>query len=158
MKHAFAWLMALVLSAPITLAAEGKPMTTEQQKVLETITTMSSAFMAKDIDGVMATYEDTATVMFEPGQPVSDPDTLRAMFTGMSAVDPIFEFGEHEVFIAGDTALHITPWQMSGRAPDGTEISQSGLSVAVLRRQPGGTWLMVIDNPHGAQLLASQGS
>jgi ketosteroid isomerase-like protein len=42
---------------------------------------------------------------------------------------------------------------MTGTAPDGTPIRQSGLSVAVLRKQADGKWLMVFDNPFGQHLL-----
>jgi ketosteroid isomerase-like protein len=45
---------------------------------------------------------------------------------------------------------------MTGKSPDGQEIKQSGLSVAVLRRQADGGWKMVIDNPHGGRLLSKQ--
>jgi ketosteroid isomerase-like protein len=45
---------------------------------------------------------------------------------------------------------------MIARTAEGAPIKQSGLSVAVLHRQPGGDWKMVIDNPHSARLLASQ--
>jgi ketosteroid isomerase-like protein len=38
---------------------------------------------------------------------------------------------------------------MTGVAPDGSAIAGGGLSVAVLRRQAGGKWLIVIDNPFG---------
>jgi ketosteroid isomerase-like protein len=38
---------------------------------------------------------------------------------------------------------------MAGTAPDGSAVTASGLSVAVLRRQPEGRWLMVIDHPFG---------
>ena len=42
---------------------------------------------------------------------------------------------------------------MKGKTPDGQGIEQSGLSVAILRKQADGEWLMVIDNPHGQHLL-----
>lgn len=59
-----------------------------------------------------------------------------------------------EVLLAGDTAIHTAPWSMRATAPDGTPIEQRGLSVAVLRRQRDGSWLMVTDNPYGQRLLA----
>ncbi len=62
-------------------------------------------------------------------------------------------FAGHEVIVNGDTALHIAPWSMSGTGPNGAAVEQSGLSVAVLRRQADGGWKMVIDNPHGQMLL-----
>ena len=133
-------------------------MNTEQNKVLGTINNMGNSYNAKDIDAVMKTYEKSAVVLFEPGKPVSGTAAIRAAFDGSLAIDPHFVFGKHEVSIAGDIALHLTPWTMTGKTPDGHNISQSGLSVAVLRRQANGEWLMVIDNPHGQALLASQGS
>ncbi len=131
-------------------------MTQDQQNVLTAVETMTLAFQAGDIDAVMQTYEPGATVVFEPGSPVQDGDQLRAMFTAMAEVNPVFTYTGHEVFVAGDTAIHIAPWSMTGQAPDGQAIAQSGLSVAVLRRQADGAWKMVIDDPHGAHLMAGQ--
>ncbi|OUS34844.1 hypothetical protein A9R00_12355, partial [Oleispira antarctica] len=75
-------------------------------------------------------------------------------FEGAFQINPKFDYPNgHEVYIANNIALHIAPWVMTGKAPDGTSIKQSGLSVAVLRKQESGNWLMVLDNPHGQQLL-----
>lgn len=128
-------------------------MTPEQQEVLNAVKKMTKAFEEKDIDTVMLSYEANATVVFEPGQPISDNDTIRKMFTEMSAISPKFTYSGHEVIVTGDIATHIAPWQMQATTPDGTAIKQSGLSVAILRKQKNNSWLMVIDNPHGQNLL-----
>lgn len=130
-----------------------KKMTVEQQNVLNAIQKMTKAFENKDIDKVMSCYEPNSVVVFEPESPVSDSNTLREMFTGMSIANPVFTYSGHEVFISGNIATHIAPWEMTAKAPDGSEIKQSGLSVAVLRKQKNGEWLMVIDNPHGQFLM-----
>jgi len=124
-------------------------MTNEQKNILSTIEQMTSAFHAQDIEVVMGTYEKNATVIFEPRQPISDSSILKKMFVGAFSLNPNFTYGEHEVFVSGDIALHLVPWKMSGTLPDGQSIAQGGLSVAVLRKQADGRWLMVIDNPHG---------
>jgi len=130
-----------------------KKMIEEKQNVLNAITKMTEAFQNKDIDGVMACYEPNAVVVFEPESPISDVNVLREMFTGMSMANPLFIYSGHEVFITGNIAVHIAPWEMTAKAPDGTEIKQSGLSVAVLRKQEDGKWLMILDNPHGQFLM-----
>jgi len=130
-------------------------MNTESNKVLATINSMGSNYNARDIDAVMKAYEDSAVVLFEQNKPVSGATAVKAAFQGSLAVSPHFVFGRHEVTIAGDIALHLTPWTMTGKTPDNHMISQSGLSVAVLRKQADGQWLMVIDNPHGQALLAA---
>jgi len=126
----------------------------DQQDVMNAIAEMTAAFERGDIDRVMASYEDVATVCFEPGAPTTDHARIRAKFEQMSSLSPRFDYGEHEVLLAGDTAIHTAPWSMRATAPDGTPIEQRGLSVAVLRRQRDGSWLMVTDNPHGQRLLA----
>ena len=122
-------------------------------KILSTIDAMTNAFHKGDIDGILRTYEPGAVVVGKPGMPVSGTPALRAMFAGFIAAKAQFTFLGHEVIQAEDVALHLTPWRMAGIAPDGTAVAASGLSVAVLRRQPGGDWLMVIDDPFGDALL-----
>lgn len=127
----------------------------ERQNVISAVESMTSAFHEGDIDRVMASYADTATIVFEPGHPTDDAAVQRQKFTELFALSPRFSYAGHEVFVTGDTAVHLAPWTMKGTTPDGQVIEQSGLSVAVLRRQSDGGWLMVIDDPHG-QHLSSQ--
>src|SRR5690349_9394682 len=114
---------------------------------------MTNAFHKGDIDGIMRTYEPGAVVVGEPGMRVSGTPELRAMFANFIAAKAHFTFLGHEVIQAEDIALHLTPWRMAGVAPDGSAVAASGLSVAVLRRQADGQWLMVIDDPYGDTLL-----
>jgi uncharacterized protein (TIGR02246 family) len=120
-----------------------------------TIDTMTSAFAAGDIDAVMATYEPGAVVVAEPGSPLTGTPALRAMFEAFVALKPVFSFTGEEVVVAGDIALHLNTWRMEGRGPDGASVSVGGLSAVVLRCQPDGNWLLVIDNPFADALLAA---
>ena len=129
-------------------------MSQDHQAVLNVVEKMTSDFQDNNIEAVMTAYEAEATVLFEPGQPVSDRATLIEMFHGMAALRPEFTYSGHEVIVNGDIAVHFAPWQMTGQMPDGTAIEQDGLSVAILRKQADGSWRMVIDNPHGSRLLA----
>ena len=159
-KQNLMMLIAVLFGAANFLNAQNhKTMTkttikTEELKVLKAVESMTEAFHNKDIEGVMASYEPTVTVVFEPEQPISDRAVLREMFLNAFMINPKFTYSGHEVFISGDIATHIAPWTMTGAVPDGTEIKQSGLSVAILRKQKSGDWLMVIDNPHGSFLMS----
>ena len=131
-------------------------MSKDQKDVIDVIDGMTSALQDKDIEGIMSAYETNAIIVFEPEKPVSNPAAQRQIFNQMIAMDPRYESTGQEVFVNGDIAFHFTPWAMTGMAPDGTEIKQSGLSVAVLRKQPDGNWLMIFDNPHGQHLMINQ--
>lgn len=151
---AVAMLAASVLVSPIASGEENLSMSIEATTVLTTIEKMTASLQDANIDAVMATYEIGASVVFEPGAPVSDQAIIRQVFSEMAALQPQVTYSGHEVIVAGDIAVHLAPWSMTGKSPDGEEIQQGGLSVAVLRRQSDGSWLMVIDNPHGERLLS----
>jgi uncharacterized protein (TIGR02246 family) len=125
----------------------------EQNEVMTVILDMTDAFHKKDLKGVLASYETNAVIVFEPEKPSSGIDATIEGFKGFFALNPKFEYSGHEVFVNGNLAMHFAPWTMTGKTPDGNEIRQSGLSVAVLRKQENGKWLMVFDNPFGQHLL-----
>lgn len=151
--------IALALSGLLGSSMASGQSTTEMtanNQVLQAIQTMTQAFQQKNINGVLNSYEKGAAVMFEPGQAISDPVIIKQMFEGAFQINPKFNYPNgHEVYIANDIALHIAPWVMTGQAPDGSIIEQTGLSVAVLRRQEDGQWRMMLDNPHGQNLMAN---
>lgn len=119
--------------------------------IVSTVLNMTDAFQKGDIPAILRAYERGAVVVGEPGRPVTGESALKAMFARFIAVRPTFTYAGHDVTVADDLALHISPWKMTGVAPDGTTVGQAGLSVAVLRRQQDGRWLLAIDQPHGAQ-------
>ena len=121
--------------------------------IVATVLKMTDAFHKGDMAGILSAYEPGAVVVGEPGKPLRGEGALRRMFTGFIALKPSFMYSGHEVVEAGDLALHISPWRMTGVGPDGASVEQRGLSLAVLRRQDDGRWLMVIDQPHGDALL-----
>ncbi len=151
---AFLLLVISILGVSIAANDEESVMSNEKTEVLNAIQAMTSAFQNKDIGGVLASYESGAAVMFEPGVRVSDSAMLQKMFEGAFQLNPDFNYPNgHEVYMANNLALHIAPWEMSGIAPDGMQVKQQGLSVAVLRKQDDGQWLLVLDNPHGQVLM-----
>lgn len=127
-----------------------------QKDVLDAVLAMTTAFHKGDIEGVMASYEARATVVFEPELSISDRGAIRSAFEQAFQIKPRFTYGGHEVFVNGNIAIHLAPWKMTGTAPDGSVINQKGLSMAVLRKQKDGKWLMVFDNPHGQFLYDQQ--
>jgi len=125
------------------------------EQIISAVNTMALAMAEGRLDDVLSAYEPHATLVAQPGMPVSGAG-LREAFQGYIAMQPKFAMPQHEVIEAGDIALHIAPWTMTATDPvSGNPIAQSGLSLAVFRRQPDGHWLMVIDNPYGSVLLNS---
>ena len=105
------------------------------------------AFNAGDVDALMTLYEPEATFAPEPGTTVAGTDAIREVLAGFLALKGKIEFKNPQIFKAGDLALMHGDWTVAGTGPDGSAVNLAGHSTEVLRRQPDGTWLYVIDIP-----------
>ena len=101
----------------------------QTERIQRTIDAMTNAFGKGDIDGVMRTYEQGAVVVGEPGVPLTGTPALRAMFARFVALSPTSRSLITRSIEAGDVALHLNKWRMTGVAPDGSVVGQGGLSV-----------------------------
>jgi ketosteroid isomerase-like protein len=92
---------------------------------------------AGDAEGLAQLYEPDAVLGFPPGQRTVGRDAIRAVCEKLVASGQHFEIEEPlPTLRAGDLALTST------RPADNT-----GGRVQVVRRQPDGSWLRVIDRP-----------
>jgi uncharacterized protein (TIGR02246 family) len=127
--------------------------TMEHARIQSTIETNNAAVSAGDIEAALAAFEPDAVLTAQPGMPAAGTPALREAFKQFVAINPKITMTGHEIIQAGDIALHLSTWKMSGKTPDGQAIEQTGFSTVVLRRQKDGRWLMLIDNPFADSLL-----
>jgi ketosteroid isomerase-like protein len=92
---------------------------------------------AGDVDGLVDLYEPHAVLAFPPGSQTVGRDAIRAVFEQMLAQVPRFEQEPTLPTIRhGDLALTST-----------VPSDDTGGRVQLVRRQPDGSWLRVIDRP-----------
>lgn len=140
-------LMSLTLSWANTTTKEKSVNSTNA--VIEVVMAMSKSMQEGNLESVLKYYEPDASLVAQPGVTVSGTK-LREAMQGYVSMKPKFDMPKHEVIVSGDTALHSAPWTMEGIDPStGKKVQQEGFSVAVLRLQKDGRWLLVIDNPFG---------
>jgi uncharacterized protein (TIGR02246 family) len=111
----------------------------------------AQAFNAHDLEALMALYEPEATLIPQPGQVATGTEAIREALGGFLALKPKFELEFKKAFQAGDIALLFSDWTLSGTDPDGNAVELAGQTSDVARRQPYGSWLVVIDNPFGSE-------
>lgn|ERR671910_33862 len=102
---------------------------------------------AGDLDGLVGLYEPTAVFEPQPGIVVHGHAEIRQALEELLATDPRITAETVEVLQAEDVALVINEWAMTGTAPDGSQVRQGGRSADVVRQQPDGRWLVVVDKP-----------
>ncbi|WP_207838364.1 YybH family protein [Williamsia soli] len=92
---------------------------------------------AGDAEGVALLYAEDAVMAYPPGQHTVGRAAIRELWEGVLSHNPHFEAEEPlPTLISGDIALTSTP------PKDG-----SGARAQVVRRQPDGSWLRVLDQP-----------
>jgi uncharacterized protein (TIGR02246 family) len=110
---------------------------------------IDEAVSAGDADAAAALFEPDAVLVL-PGKPaVRGRDAIRQAFAELAAMKPKLRGKLKHVVVAGGLAHVVVEWQMEGVDPDGEPFIQTGVATDVMRRQPDGTWLYVIDLPDG---------
>ena len=111
---------------------------------------IGAAFTHQNLDGFIDLYEGDATL-------VVPPDGLHARGRGAiaTAVQPVFEllsnFRSDLIWKLEADAIALTyaHWRATGNV-DGDPVEMSGKGTIVSRRQPDGSWRILLDNPIGA--------
>ncbi len=102
---------------------------------------------AGDLDGLVALYDPSAVFEPQPGVVVRGHPAIRQALTDLLMLEPALVAETVQVLAAGDTALVVNEWVLTGFAPDGTPVRQTGRSADVVCKQPDGRWLVAIDKP-----------
>jgi ketosteroid isomerase-like protein len=114
---------------------------------------IGEAITSRDIDAALSLYEPEATFAMPTGfgeGSVTGLDGLREALSGFLAMGPELKVNAEKTLLSGDTALVIGNWTLKGRDAEGNDVDASGRYADVVRRQPDGSWLFVIDNPNGS--------
>src|SRR6185369_9775542 len=105
------------------------------------------AFSVGDLEALVALYEPDATLVQQSGQVAAGNEAIRGALQGLLTLCGEFHQDVKSVVGTGDLALVRSDWSLVGTAPGGCLVNLSGRASEVVRRQPDGTWLYVIDNP-----------
>ena len=119
---------------------------------LATIMMLVDARQRRDVEAAVAAYEPTATVVLQPGRTTSGESALRA-FTE-AAIGLSLSFSDRQIIAGDDVALHFSKWSAMADDASGHKQGMTGWTADVLRRQSDGLWLLALDNPWAAAMLA----
>lgn len=111
-----------------------------------------------NLDRILQIYEPGAVVVDRDGKLVSGSKAIGEYLRGLLALKPKMQITRLHKIEAGDVVILMSDWQMTGRAPDGSTVTDSGHTYDIVRRQKDGTWKVVVDNPYGVTASTRIGS
>jgi uncharacterized protein (TIGR02246 family) len=109
--------------------------------------TLAAAYNTGDLATVLNMYDTNGIIVAEPGNPVSGKEKFEAAVKAILAIKGTMEISTVYCLQTGDIAVGRSQWRIT----DGTEIKISAKGVEVMKRQPDGTWKVIIDHAFGAE-------
>jgi uncharacterized protein (TIGR02246 family) len=125
----------------------------EPSHPLTVITQLVTAMNARDLETAMILFEPGASFVMKPGLVVSGTAGIRQALEGFMALKPTLTIEAQELVQAGDVAQYCARWNIEGVDPNGTPVQLRGRSSSILRCQPDGRWLFLVDNPWGTDII-----
>jgi len=107
----------------------------------------ANALRAKDPERLLDIYEPGAFTVQPDGGRVAGEEAMRAMVSGLIASGADMQGAVRKVLINDDLALTSSAWSNEVALPNGTTTMAHGITAELSRRQPDGTWKVVIDDP-----------
>jgi uncharacterized protein (TIGR02246 family) len=105
------------------------------------------AFNQRDVQGLVALYEPNAVLVLN-GHDVKGRDNIREAFENLLPRRGRMTLATRAVVESEGLAVLHGGWSVEPAAGMEGEIATRGLSTEVVRKQPDGTWLFVIDSPN----------
>lgn len=123
------------------------------KELFETVDKLDKAFNNKDIEAVLAFYDDAATVVVEPGKCIEGKIALRNMFEKIFELNYMAKQEKMQVIQSGNLALFISKWVLMDTSKNEATIIRESCATCVFRKNQYEQWRLVIDNSFGTAIL-----
>ena len=104
---------------------------------------------AGDLDGVVALYDPDARFVTESGETFVGRDQVRRVVAGLTEAKTRMQSKVVQAVAAGDVAVLYTDFQGTTVGPSGETVEVNQKAIEVLRRQPDGSWRILVGDPWG---------
>ena len=121
---------------------------------LDVVTQLVMAMNACDLESALTLFELEASFVMKPGVIVNGTAGIRQALEKFMALKPTLIIEAQQIVQADNVAQYCARWSMKGIDPMGTTVQLGGRSSSILRRQPDGRWLFLVDNPWGTDVVA----
>jgi uncharacterized protein (TIGR02246 family) len=98
-----------------------------------------------DLEGLIALYAADARMVGPDGSTATGTEEIREALAPLLAMGGRMTVTTRAVVEAGDVALLSSEWSFTAG-----DVRMSGIAAEVVRREPGGGWLYVVDHPYAA--------
>jgi uncharacterized protein (TIGR02246 family) len=106
---------------------------------------------AGDLDAVMTLYEPEARFVTKSGETLIGRDRIRKVVGGMIEAKARLHGRVVQAIAIGDIAQLYTDFEGTMNDDSGRTVAIHSKAIEVLRRQPDGTWRLIVGDPNGRE-------
>lgn len=117
---------------------------------------LDRAFNQCDIETALRFYEDAAVIVATPSRTIRGKAELRTFFESAMRSGASAKQLKTRVLEADGVALFLSRWTLTSKGANGDTEPRTFVATTVFRKQPDGSWKILIDNPIGPLLLDSE--
>ncbi len=114
---------------------------------------LASAYNTGDLNTVLNMYDISGIIVAEPDNPVSGKEKFEAAVKAILAIKGKMEIKTVYCLEAGDVAVGRSEWNIT----EGSVTKVAARGIELLKRQPDGTWKVLIDHAFGAEANLTAG-
>ncbi len=107
----------------------------------------SEYFRTSDLEGLVSLYEPNAIVVGEEGEEIKGTAKIREMFTDALKNKGTLKIETLSEYLLDNIASIRVKWHMQAIDSEGNELDITNVASEVMRKQPDGNWLYIIDQP-----------
>jgi uncharacterized protein (TIGR02246 family) len=108
-------------------------------------------FNAGELDAVMSLYEPEARFVTRSSETLVGRDAIRRVLAGLIEAKTQFQSRVVRATIVGDIAQLYTDFEATRANDTGKTIPVRNRAIEVLRRQPDGSWKLIMGDPNGRE-------
>lgn len=108
---------------------------------------LAAAYNSGDLNAVMSIYDASGIIVADPANPVSGKEKFETSVKGILAIKGTMEIKTVYCLQAEDVAVGRSEWSITDEGK--TKVAAKGIEL--LKRQPDGTWRVLIDHAFGAE-------
>lgn len=108
---------------------------------------LAAAYNTGDLSTVLSMYDTHGVIVAEPNNPVGGTQKFEAAVKAILSIKGKMEIKTVYCLEADDVAVGRSEWSIR----DGNETKVAAKGIELLKRQPDGTWKVVIDHAFGAE-------
>jgi ketosteroid isomerase-like protein len=104
---------------------------------------------AGDLEATLALYDREARFVAPSGETLAGHDGIRPVLAGLIGAGTRFQSRVVKAVVSGEIAVLYTDFSGTTRDARGETVPIRSAAIEVLRRQPDGTWKLVVGDPNG---------